>query len=43
VGFIVSSPDAERTWRLLDEYSRRFAEDFAAALPPYTSRPPSHG
>lgn len=42
VGFIVVSPDASRVWTLLDDYSRRFGEDFAATLPPYTSRPPSH-
>jgi hypothetical protein len=43
VGFIVVSPDAGRVWALLDLYSARFAADFAATLPPYTSRPPSHG
>jgi hypothetical protein len=41
VGFIVVSPDPDRLWTLLDEYSRRFGEDFAATLPPYTSRPPT--
>ena len=40
-GFIVASADAARVDSLLDEYTRRFAADFLAALPPYSSRPPS--
>lgn len=35
-GLIVASPDAERVRALLDDYSRRFATDFFAALPPTT-------
>lgn len=41
VGFVVAAPDPERVKLLLDEYSRRFAEDFHATLPPFESRPPS--
>jgi biotin carboxylase len=33
-GLVVGSPDLERVRALLDQYSRRFAEDFAAVLPP---------
>ena len=40
-GFIVASAEAARVDSLLDEYTRRFATDFLAALPPYSSRPPS--
>lgn len=42
VGFVVASGDADRVQFLLDEYMRRFAEDFSAALPPWETRPPSH-
>jgi biotin carboxylase len=41
VGFVVASPDPERVNFLLDEYSRRFAGDFHATLPPFETRPPS--
>ncbi len=41
VGFVVASADPERVNLLLDEYSRRFADDFHATLPPFESRPPS--
>ena len=41
VGFVVASPDPERVNALLDDYSRRFAEDFPATLPPFETRPPS--
>lgn len=33
-GLIVSSPQPERVTELLDDYGRRFAEDFIAVLPP---------
>ena len=33
-GLILTSPDSERLQALLDEYSRRFAQDFLAVLPP---------
>ena len=33
-GLIVSSPKQERVTELLDNYGRRFAEDFIAVLPP---------
>jgi biotin carboxylase len=33
-GLIVSSPSLERVNELLDDYGRRFAEDFIAVLPP---------
>jgi biotin carboxylase len=33
-GLIVSSPHQERVTELLDDYGRRFAEDFIAVLPP---------
>ncbi len=41
VGFVVASPNHERVSFLLDEYSRRFADDFHAMLPPFETRPPS--
>lgn len=41
VGFVVASPDPERVNHLLNEYSRRFADDFHATLPPFETRPPS--
>lgn len=40
-GFILRSPDQQRIATLLGDYSRRFAEDFLASMPPWTSRPPS--
>jgi hypothetical protein len=33
-GLIVRSPKLERVSKLLDDYGRRFAEDFVAVLPP---------
>jgi biotin carboxylase len=33
-GLIVASPDPKRVQSLLDEYGRRFADDFLAVLPP---------
>jgi len=33
-GLIVRSPNMERVSELLDDYGRRFAEDFVAVLPP---------
>lgn len=33
-GLILASPDSNRLQFLLDEYSRRFAEDFLAVMPP---------
>ena len=33
-GVILASPDPDRLQSLLDEYSRRFAEDFLAVMPP---------
>lgn len=41
VGLVVASADAGRVNFLLDEYSRRFADDFHATLPPFETRPPS--
>ena len=41
VGFVVTSPDYTRVQFLLDEYLRRFAEDFSATLPPLENRPPA--
>jgi glutathione synthase/RimK-type ligase-like ATP-grasp enzyme len=41
VGFVVTSPDYARLQFLLDEYVRRFAEDFSATLPPLENRPPT--
>jgi biotin carboxylase len=35
-GLVVAAPDAERVRTLLDDYSRRFATDFFASLPPTT-------
>ncbi|OLE52488.1 MAG: ATPase [Acidobacteria bacterium 13_1_20CM_3_53_8] len=34
VGLIVNSPDPKRVRALLDDYARRFAEDFIAIVPP---------
>jgi len=42
VGFVVAAQDPDRVKFLLDEYSRRFADDFFAKLPPRETRPPSH-
>lgn len=33
-GLILASPDSNRLQALLDEYSRRFAQDFLAVMPP---------
>lgn len=41
VGFVVTAKTPERVKSLLDDYSRRFADDFHATLPPFESRPPS--
>lgn len=41
VGFVVASQDTDRVEVLLDEYSRRFAVDFFATLPPIETRPAS--
>ncbi len=40
VGFVVASSDYARVQSLLDEYMRRFVEDFSATLPPLENRPP---
>jgi biotin carboxylase len=42
-GFVVASPDYDRLMTLLDDYSRRFAAEFTAVLPPWESRPASGG
>ena len=39
VGFVLASADPARVVTLLDDYFHRFAADFAAVMPPYTSRP----
>lgn len=39
VGFVLESADPARVVALLDDYFHRFATDFAAVMPPYTSRP----
>jgi biotin carboxylase len=41
VGLVVAAPDHERVKLLLDDYSRRFTDDFHATLPPFEARPPS--
>ena len=41
VGFVVAAKDPERVKFLLDDYARRFANDFLAVLPPNVTRPPS--
>jgi hypothetical protein len=38
-GLIVASPDSERLQALLDGYSRRFAEEFLAVMPPLEKGP----
>jgi len=43
VGFVVAAKEHDRVKFLLDEYSRRFADDFAATLPAIETRPPSVG
>jgi biotin carboxylase len=43
VGLIVRSPKPERVSDLLDQYSRRFAEDFCAVAPPLERRVESQG
>ncbi|HEY8283405.1 MAG TPA: ATP-grasp domain-containing protein [Chloroflexota bacterium] len=40
-GFVVRSPEHDRVVGLLDQYARRFTEDFLASMPPWTSKPPS--
>jgi biotin carboxylase len=40
-GLIVAANDPQRVQSLLDAYSRRFANDFLAVLPPWMSRPGS--
>jgi biotin carboxylase len=41
VGFVLTAKTPERVKTLLDDYSRRFADDFHATLPPLENRPPS--
>jgi len=41
-GFVVRSPRYDRISALLEDYGRRFIEDFLASMPPWTSRPPSN-
>ena len=41
VGFVVAAKEHDRVKFLLDEYSRRFADDFSATLPAIETRPPS--
>ena len=43
VGFVVAAKEHDRVKFLLDEYSRRFADDFSATLPAIETRPPSVG
>jgi hypothetical protein len=38
-GLILASPDSQRLQLLLDDYSRRFAEDFLAIMPPRDKMP----
>ncbi len=38
-GLIVASPDTNRVQSLLSDYSRRFAEDFLAVMPPLEKAP----
>lgn len=38
-GLILASPDPKRLQHLLDDYSRRFGEDFLAVLPPQEKGP----
>jgi biotin carboxylase len=38
-GLILASPDSERLQFLLDDYCRRFAEDFLAVMPPLDKAP----
>ena len=38
-GLILVSPDSDRLQSLLDEYSRRFGEDFLAVMPPLQKGP----
>lgn len=40
-GFVVVSNDPKRVRALLEDYNRRFADDFHASLPPFEERPPS--
>jgi hypothetical protein len=41
VGFVIASHALDRVNFLLDDYTRRFTNDFLATLPPIESRPPS--
>jgi hypothetical protein len=41
VGLGVAAKKPERVKALLEDYSRRFNDDFHASLPPFESRPPS--
>jgi len=41
-GFVVTSPNHDRVVALLDQYARRFSEDFLASMPPWTAKPPSN-
>jgi hypothetical protein len=38
-GLIVASTDSTRVAGLLDEYARRFADDFLAIMPPLDKAP----
>jgi biotin carboxylase len=40
-GFVITAQTFDRVNSLLDQYTRRFANDFLATLPPIESRPPS--
>jgi biotin carboxylase len=40
-GFVIVSNDPERVRFLLEDYNRRFVDDFHASLPPFEERPPS--
>jgi len=41
VGFVVVAKEPERVRVLLEDYSRRFNDDFHASMPPFESKPPS--
>jgi biotin carboxylase len=38
-GLVLASPDSQRLQELLDDYARRFAEDFLAVMPPREKGP----
>ncbi len=40
-GFVITAQTFDRVNSLLDQYTRRFTNDFLATLPPIESRPPS--